>query len=469
MNAKQTQLLVVGAGPGGYPAAFHAADLGMKVMLVDRDPEPGGVCLFRGCIPSKAFLHAAHALEYAAQAAEMGITFGPPKVDLDRLRAWKQGVVANLTKGVGQLTRARGIEFVQGDACFTGAQTAQIKTPAGAAVDVAFEHAIVATGSEPVRPAFLPELPEVMDSTGALEMDVIPGRLLVIGGGYIGLELGQVYAALGSRVSVVEMAPSLLAGADADLVRPLAVRLSKQFESVMLETRVVGVRKVEGGIEASFEGKAPPGKQVYDRILCAVGRRPVTRGLGLDAAGVRVKDGGFIAVDARMRTSQPSIQAVGDVAGQPMLAHKATHEGRSAVEFLHGGKAVYEPRAIPAVVFTDPEIAWCGVTEAEARRAGMDVRVGVFPWQASGRAATMAHREGVTKILADRGTGRVLGVGISGSGAGELIGEGVLAIEMGAVAEDLALTIHAHPSLSETLMEAAERVTGQSTHFFQRL
>lgn len=469
-DAFKTQLLVLGAGPGGYPAAFHAADLGMEVTLVDRDPNPGGVCLYRGCIPSKALLHAAQVIHEARTAEKLGIAFGAPTIDFDKLRAWKGSVVEKLTSGLGGLTKQRGIRFLRGAARLTAPDRAVVALADGGEQEIVFEHAILATGSEPMRLPFLPSSPRVMDSTGALALEDLPKRLLVMGGGYIGLELGQVYAAFGCEVTVVEMKPTLLPGVDPDLVKPLAKVCATQFHKILLNTSVtavtvqgdsllVGFRDVGG---ATFE-------EAFDRVLVSIGRRPVTQGLGLEAAGVQVTSQGFVQIDEARRTTSARIFAIGDVAGQPMLAHKATHEGRCAVEAIHGGKAVYDPRAIPAVVFTDPEIAWCGLTEDEARRAGHSIRVGLFPWQASGRAATLDRPDGVSKIVADAETGLVLGVGVSGHGAGELIGEGVVAIEMGATAEDLALSVHAHPSLSETIMEAAERVMGQSTHFFQRM
>ncbi len=466
----RAQLAVLGAGPGGYPAAFHAADLGMKVVLIDRDPAPGGVCLYRGCIPSKALLHAANLVQDAREAEAIGVSFAKPSLDLPRLRAWKQSVVDSLTGGLAGLTRQRGVTFLQGEGAFIDGQSLRVTGPDGVETRVDFEHAIIATGSEPIWPGFLPRLPGLIDSTGALALETIPETMLVLGGGYIGLELGQVYAAFGTRVSVVEMKASLLPGVDPDLVGVLAARVRDQFHDVMLDTRVVEVRREADRLVTVFEAAdGRRSEQPYERILVAVGRQPVTAGLGLERTRVQVTPQGFIAVDAQRRTTDPAILAIGDVAGQPMLAHKATHEGRAAVEALHDGKTVYAPRAIPAVVFTDPEIAWCGLSEDEARRQGLSVRCGTFPWQASGRAATLARRDGLTKMVADADTGRLLGVGIAGPAAGELIGEGVLALEMGAVAEDLALTIHAHPSLSETLMEAAERVMGQSTHWFQRL
>ncbi|MDT8392096.1 MAG: dihydrolipoyl dehydrogenase [Lentisphaeria bacterium] len=466
----KTQLVVIGAGPAGYPAAFHAADLGMDVILIDKDKHPGGVCLYRGCIPSKALLHAANIMVAAREAEAIGITFQEPTVDMDKLRQWKCSVVDKLTGGLGQLTKARGITFIQGTARFNDARSITVTKPDGDTHVVNFEHAVIATGSVPVMPGFLPKSPRIIDSTGALALDDIPKTMLVMGGGYIGLELGQAYASLGTRVSVVEMQASLLSGVDADMVRVLSDRVKEQFEAVMLNTRLTSLTDEGDTVKAEFEkADGKPFSASYDKVLVAVGRRPVTDGLGLEKTNVKLTSEGFIEVDDRRRTAEPTILAVGDIAGQPLLAHKATHEGRSAIEALRDGKTIYDPRAIPAVVFTDPEIAWCGVTEDEARRQGMDVKIGTFPWQASGRAATLDRSQGVTKIIADAKDERVLGVGVAGHGAGELIGEGVLAIEMGAVAEDVALSIHAHPSLSETIMEAAEQVMGQSTHFFQRL
>jgi dihydrolipoamide dehydrogenase len=378
-------------------------------------------------------------------------------------------VVAKLTQGLGELCRQRGVTFIQGRARFRDAHTAIVDTPDGGHRTLAFEHAILATGSVPSTLPFIPASPRVMDSTSALALADIPRRLLVLGAGYIGMELGQVYAALGARVSVAEFKPSILPGVDPQLVKPLSARVAGQFEKVMLATRVTNVSETSAGLEVTFEG--PDGRVfegTYDKLLVAVGRRPVTQDLGLETTQVKVGADGFVGVDAHLRTAEPSIFAIGDIVGQPMLAHKATHEGLSAVESLTTTGPAYAPRAIPAVVFTDPEIAWCGLTEDEARRQGLDVKVGTFPWQASGRAATLDRPDGVTKLVTEAATGRILGVGVGGHAAGELIGEGVLAIEMGAVADDLALTVHAHPSLSETLMEAAQRVMGQSTHFFKR-
>ncbi len=465
---KSTQVVVVGGGPGGYAAAFAAADLGLDVTLVDAAENPGGVCLYRGCIPSKALLHVAKVLEDAKQASEWGVEFAPPTIHIDRVREWKNQVVGQLTSGLGGLTRQRKIEYVQGWARFADAHTLLVDRAEGGQAEIRFEHAILATGS---RPATLPahltvDSPRVMDSTAALELEEVPETLLVVGGGYIGLELGTVYASLGSRVTVVEMMPTLLPGADRDLVSVLQRSLNKRFEKIMLETSVAGMTEVEGGIKVRFEGKEA-GEQTFDRVLVAIGRRPNTENLGLENTKVRINEKGFIEVDEQRRTAEPSIFAIGDVAGEPMLAHKASYEGRIAAEVIAGKRVVYDPQAIPAVVFTDPEVAWCGLTEQEAKAQGRKVQVARFPWAASGRALTLGRTDGVTKIICDPETERVLGVAICGPGAGELIAEAVLAIEMGAVAEDLALTIHAHPTLSETVMESAQAVFGQATHIYR--
>lgn len=463
------ELVVIGGGPGGYPAAFYAADLGMDVTLVDVETNPGGVCLYRGCIPSKALLHAAAVIHEAKAAEAFGITFGEMKLDVEKLRGWKQSVVKTLTGGLGQLAKARKVNFIQGRARFADASTLIISKVDGGEERLSFKTAILATGSQPARIPIAPDSPRVMDSTGALTLDDIPGRLLVIGGGYIGLELGQAYAAFGSKVSVVEMLPSLMAGADPDLVKPLEARLKVQFESIMLETRVLEIKATDRDVTVRMADK--DGKEtaeVYDRVLISVGRKPNTTDLGLENTRVEVDSKGFVVTDLQRRTTEPAIFAIGDIAGQPMLAHKATHEGKVAVDVIAGKKTVYAPKAIPAVVFTDPEIAWTGLTEREALAQGLDISVTKFPWAASGRATTLGRGEGITKMIIDQTDGRVLGVGITGPGAGEMIAEGTLAIEMGAVAEDLAQTIHAHPTLSETIMEAAEAVAGHATHFISR-
>ncbi len=467
MTAAQERgrLLVIGGGPGGYPAAFHAADRGWQVTMVDPEPEPGGVCLYRGCIPSKALLHAAKVMEEAREAGAIGVRFAEPGIDLDRLRAWKDSVVGRLTGGLGGLRRQRGVRFLRGRARFRDGRTAEVTDAKGAVQAVGFDRAIVATGSRPASIPGLPASPRVMDSTGALALEERPARMLVVGGGYIGLELGSVYAALGTKVTVVEMLPGLLPGADRDLVRPLAARLSKRFEAIRLETRVNDVREEGDALAVTMSG--PDGRaetQTFDRVLVSVGRRPNAEDIGLDRAGVETGAGGFIGVNPHRATSAPGIYAVGDVAGEPMLAHKATHEARVAAEAIGGAKTVFEPRGIPAVVFTDPEIAWVGLTEAEAAAAGRPVKVARFPWSASGRALTLERQEGLTKLVVDPGSGRVLGAGLCGVGVGDLVAEAALALEMGATAEDLALTIHPHPTLSETMMEAADGFLGHGVH-----
>ena len=468
-KTNSTQLAVIGAGPGGYAAAFLAADLGMKVTLIDPEPNPGGVCLYRGCIPSKALLHAARVLTEAREAANWGIEFPSPKIDINKLRAWKDGVVKKLTGGLGQLSKQRAVTYVRGEAALLSPKTLAIRSNQGAEQRLDFDHAILATGS---RPASIPGVPagspRVLDSTSALEIADVPKTLLVVGGGYIGLELGTVYAALGTAVSVVEMMPGLLPGVDRDLVSPLAKRMDKILLSVMLSTKVAEMKEEKNGVRVKFEGAAAPAEaQVFDKVLVSVGRKPNSGVPGLDKTKVQVDARGFVKVDLQRRTAEPSIYAIGDVAGEPMLAHKASHEGRTAVEAVAGRKVAFEPWAIPAVVFTDPEIAWCGLTEEQAQKENRTVKVARFPWGASGRAMTLDRTEGVTKLIIDPESDRVLGVGIVGVGAGELIAEGVLAVEMAALASDVKLSIHPHPTLSETIMEAAEVFFGQSTHVYR--
>jgi dihydrolipoamide dehydrogenase len=477
MARESTQLAVLGAGPGGYAGAFYAADLGMQVTLVDEEKNPGGVCLYRGCIPSKALLHVAKVIDEAHHASAWGVSFGEPKLDLNKLRAFKQSVVDKLTGGVGQVAKMRKVKFIQGRATLTGPRSMKI-AGANGETELQFEHCILATGSSPTRiPSLALDSPRMMDSTSGLELPDVPKSLLIVGGGYIGLELGTVYATLGSKVSVVEMTGGLLPGADRDLVAVLHKRLETLFSKIMLNTRVVKVAEDKVGIRVTFEvgntddpggrPSGPPSEEVFDRVLVAVGRRPNSKIPGLETTGVKVDAKGFIETDGQRRTAEPTIFAIGDVAGEPMLAHKASHEARVAVEAIQGHRAVFEPLAIPAVVFTDPEIAWTGLTEAQAKAEGRDIEVAKFPWAASGRAITIDRPEGVTKLVLDKKTGRILGVGIAGSGAGELIAEGTLAIEMGATAEDLRMTIHPHPTLSETLMESAEVFFGQSTHVYK--
>ncbi|HEV8318215.1 MAG TPA: dihydrolipoyl dehydrogenase [Vicinamibacterales bacterium] len=467
MADASTQLVVIGAGPGGYAAAFHAADLGMQVTLVDEEKNPGGVCLYRGCIPSKALLHVAKVIDEARHASAWGVSFKDPAIDVDRLRAFKQRVVDKLTGGVGQVARMRQVNYLQGRATLQGPRALTV-AGANGRTQLRFEHAILATGSEPTRiPSLSLDSSRMMDSTDALDLPDVPASLLVVGGGYIGLELGSVYATLGSRVSVVEMMPGLLPGADRDLVSVLHKRLETLFASIMLNTKVVKAVEEKKGIRVTFEGEVKEREQVFDRVLVAVGRRPNSRIPGLETTSAKVDAKGFIETDGQRRTAEPNMFAIGDVAGEPMLAHKASHEARVAVEAIAGHEAVFEPLAIPAVVFTDPEIAWTGLTEAQANAEGREIEVAKFPWGASGRAIAIDRPDGVTKLVLEPETGRVLGVGIAGSGAGELIGEATLAIEMGATADDLRLTIHAHPTLSETLMESADVFFGQSAHVYK--
>jgi dihydrolipoamide dehydrogenase len=465
------QLVVIGAGPGGYAAAFYAADLGMTVALVDTEPNPGGVCLYRGCIPSKALLHVAKLIGEAKHAAAWGVSFGAPSIDLDRLRGFKDQVVQKMTGGLSQVAKLRKITYLQGRASFTDAKTLSVALEKGGSETVAFEHAIIATGS---RPATVPGLsiasPRVMDSTGGLNLPDIPRSLLVVGGGYIGLELGSVYAALGTKVTVVEMTPGLLPGADRDLVAVLHRRLEQTLHKILLNARVAEMKEVKNGVKVRIEGAEltdADKEQTFDRVLVSIGRKPNSAVPGLEKTRVRVGERGFIAVDASMRTEEPNILAIGDVVGEPMLAHKASHEARVAVEAVAGHKVAFEPQAIPAVVFTDPELAWCGLTETEAVKQGRKVDIAKFPWAALGRAVAIDRPDGLTKLVIDPETERILGVGVVGSGAGELIAEGVLAVEMAALATDLKLTIHPHPTLTETLMEAAEVFFGQSTHVYR--
>jgi dihydrolipoamide dehydrogenase len=462
-------IAVVGAGPGGYAAAFLAADLGMTVTLIDPEINPGGVCLYRGCIPSKALLHVAKLLEESEQAKNWGIEFAAPKIDLARLRSWKESVVKKLTGGLGVLSKQRKVNYIQGRAAFEDSTTLRVTKSNGSQERLEFDRIILATGS---RPAIIPSLkldtPRMMDSTGALNLDDIPGTLLVVGGGYIGLELGSVYAALGTRVTVVEMLPGLLPGADRDLVAPLHKRLEKMADAILLNTTVKSVKDDGSGIRATFDGPdVKERERVFDRVLVSVGRKPNSGIPGLERTRVQIGSRGFIQVNKQLQTDDPSIFAIGDVVGEPMLAHKASHEGRVAVEAIAGHKVAFEPNAIPAVVFTDPEVAWCGLTETQAERENREIKVAKFPWAASGRAITLDRPEGLTKLLIDPQSERVLGVGIVGAGAGELIAEGVLAIEMGALASDVALTIHPHPTLSETIMESAEVFFGTSTHIYR--
>ncbi len=464
-----TKLCVLGGGPAGYGAAFRAADLGIETTLVDTDKNPGGTCLYRGCIPSKALLHVARVILEARDAAHFGVHFAEPRIDVDRVRASTREVVSKMTGGTGMLVKARKITPIQGRGSFLDSNTLQVITVDGHTVIVRFEHCILATGSRPaVIPELMPESDRIMTSTDALELPDVPNRLLVVGGGYIGLELATVYAALGSRVTVVEMTPTLLPGADRDLVKPLAARMEHLCESIQMQSKIVEVRVDEKEVRVVIENaKQDQAKAAFDRMLVSVGRRPNSSGIGLDNTAAVVNKHGFVEVDASMRTADPNILAIGDVVGQPMLAHKGTREGIVAAEVVAGMRSAFDAQCIPAVVFTDPEVAWVGLTEIEARDRGVAVEVARFPWAASGRATTVNRTEGLTKILVDPETGRILGAGIVGAGAGELISEVALAIEMGALASDLALTIHPHPTLGETLMESGELVHGPSTHLFR--
>ncbi|HUY13960.1 MAG TPA: dihydrolipoyl dehydrogenase [Terriglobia bacterium] len=468
-TSNSTELVVIGAGPGGYAAAFLGADLGMKVTLIGTDKNPGGVCLYCGCIPSKALLHVAKLLHETKQAADWGIRFAEPKIELDKLRGWKQSVVNKLTGGLGTLSKQRSVRYVQGKAAFLDSQTLNLQRSEGGEEKLAFGHAIIATGSRPAKvPGLSLESSRILDSTSGLDLPDIPKTLLVIGGGYIGLELGTVYASLGTKVTVVEMTGGLLPGADRDLVLPLSKRLEKIFDSILLNTKVTAMTEEAKGIRIKLEGEgAKNPEMVFEKVLVSVGRKPNSDIPGLDKTGIRVNAKGFIQVNPQRQTDDSKIYAIGDVAGEPMLAHKATHEGRTAVEAIAGHKVAFEPRAIPAVVFTDPEIAWCGLTETQAQAENRKVAIARFPWAASGRAATLDRNDGVTKLVIDPATERILGVGIAGPGAGELIAEGVLAVEMAALATDLALTIHPHPTLSETVMNAAEIFFGTATDFYR--
>jgi dihydrolipoamide dehydrogenase len=463
--SQETEVLVIGSGPGGYAAAFRAADMGMDVTMVDLEERPGGVCLFRGCIPSKTLLYVSELLHDAARAGEMGIIFGEPKVDLDRLRQWKDKVIDKLASGLVELSNKRGVQRIRGRAVFESPNRVRLQ---GSEIShLKFRHAIIATGSHAIPLAgteFSTKGGRIMGSTGALQLADVPQRLLVVGGGYVGVELGSVYGSLGSRVTMVEWNDRLMTGADADLVKPLNERLLDLFEAIHHRTKVKGLKETAEGVEAVFEGEIDQQVQTFDRVLIAIGRRPNSKNIGLETVGVKTDERGFIVVDEQRRTTAENILAIGDVVGGAMLAHKAMHEGRVAAEVIAGKKSAFDVRAIPAVVYTDPQIAWCGLTETEARQQNRIVRVTRFPWSASGRAASMGVTKGMTKMIADPETGRVLGVGIVGREAGEMISEGVLAVEMGAVAEDVALSMHPHPTLSEGEGEAAEAFLGSPTH-----
>jgi dihydrolipoamide dehydrogenase len=459
----RTQVLVLGAGPGGYTAAFRAADLGLEVTLVERHERLGGVCLNVGCIPSKALLHVARVIAEGEEAAAQGIRFGAPAIELDGVRAFKDGAVDRLTGGLAGLAKQRKVEVVHGVARFTGPHTVDVD-----GTTIGFDHCIVAAGSHAVRLPGLPDDERILDSTGALDLADVPERLLVIGGGIIGLEMATVYDALGSRVTVVELLDQVIPGADADLVKPLHKRISTRYEAVHLGVRVAEVASAPDGLRVTFAGDDAPPEATFDRILVAVGRRPNGASLGAEAAGVAVDERGFIPVDARQRTNVPHIYAIGDVVGEPMLAHKAMHEGKVAAEVIAGHDVMFDVRSIPSVAYTDPEVAWTGMTETRARAEGTEVETATFPWAASGRALGMGRPDGLTKLVTDPQSGRLLGAGVVGVNAGELIAELTLAIEMGADVEDIALTVHAHPTLSETVGLAAEVAAGTVTDIVVR-
>ncbi|MFC1550595.1 dihydrolipoyl dehydrogenase [Candidatus Neomarinimicrobiota bacterium] len=463
----ETEVVVIGAGPGGYAAAFRASDLGRQVVMIDKAKELGGVCLNRGCIPSKALLHIAKVIEETRALSEMGVKYTKPKLDLDKIRGWKDKVVSQLNGGISQMAKARKVEAIQGEAKFVTGNELSVVTPDGVQ-QILFKSAIVATGSRPAKiPGFPYDHSSLLDSTSALELESIPERLLIIGGGYIGLEMGTVYRALGSKVNVVEMLDTILPGADQDLIRLLLRNLKQQFEEILVKSKVTKIiPKPEGSLSVQIESDGKTTEKTFDKVLVAVGRKPNTENLGLENAGLTVNNRGLIEVDKYQRTGVSNIYAIGDITGDPMLAHKATHEGKVAAEIIAGLPAAFDTDAIPAVMFTDPEVAWVGLTETEAKMQNIPYEKGEFPWAASGRALSIGQQIGKTKILFDPETKRVLGVGIIGSNAGDLISEGTLAIEMGADVEDLSLTIHPHPTLSETVGNAAEVFAGTVTDLY---
>ncbi len=464
----QTHLAVIGAGPGGYTAAFRAADLGLAVTLIDRDKNPGGACLFRGCIPSKALVHAAETLSSASDARTMGIEFAAPTINVEKLRTWKENIVSKLTSGLGQLTKQRNISFIQGNARFSSSTSLEITKADGTTDTLIFQKAIVATGSQPAALPGLPLTSRIWDSTEALALPCVPESLLVIGGGYIGLELGSAYAALGANVSVVDTLPQLFPSADRDLADVIIRRLKKKFKNILLNTSVIKADPHTHGITITFQDlQGQTTTEHYTQILVSVGRKPDIIHLGLEKTNVKINASGFIDVNAQRRTTDENIYAIGDITGQPMLAHKASAEAKIAVDAVIGQTTIVTPQAIPSVVFTDPELAWIGITETDAKNRHLDITVFNFPWAASGRALTINRTDGLTKIIADTQTRRILGVGIAGTGAGELIAEGALALLLGATADDLAATIHPHPTLSETVMETAEGLFGNSTHLLR--
>ncbi len=455
---EHAQLVVIGAGPGGYSAAFKAAELGLSVTLIDPEINPGGVCLYRGCIPSKALLHVAKVVAEAEEAKEIGVSFTKLQIDVTRVRSWKNAVVDKLTQGLGSMVKQRKLTYIRGIAQFLDSRTLSVTTVAGDTGTMLFDQVILATGSRPIMlPGVEAGSQKIIDSTGALELVDIPGSLLVVGGGYIGLELGSAYAAMGSEVSVVEMTAGLLPGCDRDLVSVLKRRLDKKFNEILLKTKVVELKEQKNSVVVTLADKhSEQSKKRFDKVLIAIGRKPNTENLGLENTKIKIDEKGFVLVDGQQRTAEPHIFAIGDIAGEPMLAHKAYAEANVAAEAAAGRKAVFDPRAIPAVVFTDPEIAWCGLTETAARDQKIKVKTAKMPWRGNGRTLTLGRDDGMTKLIVDPETDRVLGVAVAGPGAGELIAEGVVAIEMAAVSEDLRKSIHPHPTLSETIYEAAE-------------
>ena len=460
------EVLVLGAGPGGYTAAFRAADLGKQVVLIEKHTKLGGVCLNVGCIPSKALLHVAKVISEAEDVAHHGITFAQPKIDIDKIRSWKESIINKLTSGLTALARQRKVQVVQGSAKFTSPNHVVVETRDGKKT-ISFDSAIIAAGSSVARiPGFAYDDARLIDSTGALQLQDVPKRMLIIGGGIIGLEMATVYDALGSKITVVELMDQLMPGADKDLVRPLHKRIEKRYEAIYLKTKVSKIEAQKSGLKVTFEGEQAPEPQLYDRVLMAVGRRPNGRDIGADTAGVTVNERGFIPVNIQMRTNVPHIYAIGDIVGDPMLAHKAVHEGKVAAEVIAGHHAAFEPLTIPSVAYTDPEIAWMGLTETQAKAEGIEYEKASFPWAASGRALSVGREEGATKLLLDPKTRRILGAGIVGVNAGVLIAEAVLALEMGADMEDIGLTIHPHPTLSETLGFAAEMAEGTITDLY---
>ena len=460
------EVVVLGSGPGGYTAAFRAADLGKKVILIERYSNIGGVCLNVGCIPSKALLHTAQIINETDEMAEHGVTFGKPKIDLPRLADFKNKVIGQLTGGLAQLAKKRKVEIVTGYGRFTSPKTIEVENE-GKKITVSFDDCIIAAGSKVMRiPGFPYEDERLMDSTGALELADVPKRLLVIGGGIIGLEMATVYDALGSKVSIVELSPGLIPGCDRDLVRPLEKRVKKRYENIWLNAKVTDIKALKGGLKVTFEGKKVPETDTFDRVLLAVGRSPNGNDIAADNAGVAVDERGFIPVDKQQKTNVPNIYAIGDIVGQPMLAHKATHEGKVAAEVISGMKSFFDAKTIPSVAYTDPEVAWMGLTEEQAKADGIEYEKGVFPWAASGRSLSIGRNEGITKILFEKGSHRIIGAGMTGPNAGELIAEAVLALEMGADVEDIALTVHPHPTLSETFNFAAEVAEGTCTDIY---